>query len=105
MKILPVLQSVPWAQVVAAVVGYFITLAFYRLFLHPLAGFPGPKIAAVTRWYEGYHDVIRGGQYTWKIAEMHKRYGMLNIGVILRSSGSDLDRAYHSYKPPRASRG
>ncbi|KAI1827638.1 cytochrome P450 [Xylaria intraflava] len=54
---------------------YYATLAFYRLFLHPLARFPGPKLAAVSRWYEGYYDVVLDGQYTFKIAELHKKYG------------------------------
>ena len=45
------------------------------LYLHPLAKFPGPKLAAVTRYYEAYYDIIKNGQYTFRIAEMHKRYG------------------------------
>ena len=55
---------------------YLTSLAFYRLFLHPLAKFPGPKLAALTRYYEGYYDVVQGGRYTWKIAELHDKYGM-----------------------------
>ena len=47
----------------------------YRLYLHPLAGFPGPKIAAFTRAYEFYYDVILSGNYTFAIKEMHQRYG------------------------------
>ena len=56
---------------------YLLTIAFYRLSLHPLAAFPGPKLAAVTRYYEAYYDIVRNGQYTFKIAELHKRYGSL----------------------------
>ncbi|KAI0543943.1 hypothetical protein F4679DRAFT_566696 [Xylaria curta] len=61
---------------VAALI-YYGTLVFYRLFLHPLARFPGPRLAAISRWYEAYYDVVRdgGGQYTTKIAELHRIYG------------------------------
>ena len=52
-------------------------LAFYRLVLHPLAKFPGPRLAALTRYYEAYYDVMQDGQYTFKIAELHRSYGKL----------------------------
>lgn len=55
---------------------YFVGLGFYRLYLSPIAKFPGPKLAALTLWYEFYHDVIRGGQYVFKIDELHEQYGM-----------------------------
>lgn len=46
-----------------------------RIFFHPLSKFPGPKLAAATFLYEAYFDVILSGQYTFKIDELHKRYG------------------------------
>ena len=64
-----------WQTIIGAVVVYYVTLALYRLYFHPLARFPGPKLAAVTRLYEGYYDLYQSGQYTFKIAELHKRYG------------------------------
>ena len=51
----------------------------YRLYFHPLAGFPGPKLAAATWWPEFYYDVVMGGTYLYKIEEMHKRYGMCTM--------------------------
>jgi hypothetical protein len=66
-----------WGNVIGTLVAYYTALAFYRLFLHPLARFPGPRLAAISRWFEGYYDVVRGGQYTIKIAELHKKYGEL----------------------------
>lgn len=70
----PDIQS--WLQfVVAIILIYFPSVALYRLFFHPLAQFPGPKLAAITRWYEAYYDVICDGQYTFKLAELHKEYG------------------------------
>ncbi|KAL5336611.1 cytochrome P450 [Aspergillus crustosus] len=54
---------------------YLLGLVVYRLWLSPLAKFPGPKIAAATLWYETYHDAFRWGQYTFEIAKMHEKYG------------------------------
>lgn len=64
-----------WRIFLGVAAPYFVTLVFYRLFLHPLAQFPGPKLAAISRWYEGYYDVVLGGLYTSKIARLHKTYG------------------------------
>jgi hypothetical protein len=55
--------------------GYAVSLSIYRLYLSPLSKFPGPRLAALTLWYEFYYDVIKEGRYTWEIAEMHKKYG------------------------------
>jgi hypothetical protein len=57
---------------------YTIYGVFYRLYLSPIAKFPGPKLAGLTFWYEFYYDVIKRGKYTFKIGELHKQYGMSN---------------------------
>lgn len=64
-----------WRHVATTAAIYLGSLIFYRLFLHPLAKFPGPKLAAITRYYEAYYDVVQNGQYTFKIAQLHKQYG------------------------------
>ncbi|KAK2747755.1 hypothetical protein FQN57_001785 [Myotisia sp. PD_48] len=60
---------------ITAIFFYLGGLCVYRLFFHPLAKFPGPKLAAVTRYYEAYYDIIQNGQYTFKIKELHEKYG------------------------------
>jgi hypothetical protein len=69
------------ASLGAVVLVYLVTLASYRLFLHPLATFPGPKLAAITRYYEAYYDIVKNGQYTFKIAELHKQYGEVDVPI------------------------
>ncbi|PCG88260.1 Cytochrome P450, E-class, group I [Penicillium occitanis (nom. inval.)] len=64
--------------VAAVALGYslhIISLAFYRLFHHPLARFPGPKYAAISRWHEFYLDVYKQGHFIFWIEEQHKKYG------------------------------
>jgi hypothetical protein len=76
-----------WAYVTATIAFvYFSTVALYRLFLHPLSKFPGPRLAAVTRYFEAYYDIICNGQYTFKIAEMHREYGTEQMNMNMKNS-------------------
>ncbi|KAJ5431628.1 hypothetical protein N7445_008126 [Penicillium cf. griseofulvum] len=54
---------------------YIIVQCVWRLYYHPLAKFPGPRLAAVTLWYECYFDVFLGGQYFKEIDRLHSIYG------------------------------
>ncbi|KAK3325938.1 cytochrome protein [Apodospora peruviana] len=45
------------------------------LYLHPLRGFPGPRIAALGSYLEFYYDVMKDGTYLWEIEKMHEKYG------------------------------
>ncbi|KAL9110368.1 MAG: hypothetical protein Q9227_005099 [Pyrenula ochraceoflavens] len=54
---------------------YLVGLYTYRLYFHPLAEFPGPKLAAASLWYEWYYDCAKRGQYLFKIKELHEQYG------------------------------
>jgi len=55
---------------------YRVLIALYNISpFHPLARFPGPKIAAASYIYEGWYDWILVGRYGNKIREMHEHYG------------------------------
>lgn len=54
---------------------YVLSLGIWRLYFSPISHIPGPKLAALTWAYEFYYDIILGGQYTFKIIELHKEYG------------------------------
>ncbi|KAL4881704.1 cytochrome P450 [Aspergillus karnatakaensis] len=66
-----------WILETTAVVSALWTAgeAIRRLYFHPLAHIPGPRLAALTWWYEFYFDAIQPGQYVFKIQELHKQYG------------------------------
>lgn len=68
---LPSLPAVLGVSFVLYVAGLYV----YRLFFHPLAKFPGPKLAAVTSWYEAYFEIVLKGQYSRQISRLHDRYG------------------------------
>ncbi|KAI1311466.1 trichodiene oxygenase [Xylaria venustula] len=72
-----VFNSIPlsWSRITGTVFLYLLSLVVHRLFWHPLARFPGPKLAAVKRYVEAHYDLVCNGQYTFKISEMHKKYG------------------------------
>lgn len=55
---------------------YFSSLAVYRLYLSPLAKFPGPKLAALTSWVEIYYEISgEGGKFCFEYAKWHEQYG------------------------------
>ncbi|KAH0588957.1 hypothetical protein H2248_004739 [Termitomyces sp. 'cryptogamus'] len=54
---------------------YFIALAVYRLFYHPLSKFPGPRLAAITDLYSAYYDLVLDGVLLDHLEHLHRTYG------------------------------
>ena len=67
-------------------IAYVIYGAVYRLYFSPLAKFPGPRLAALTRLYELYYEIVKGGQYTFKIGELHEEYGIEDQQLLMSES-------------------
>ncbi|TGO47242.1 hypothetical protein BCON_0287g00120 [Botryotinia convoluta] len=75
MGIIQIAMSSFWISLCVTILFYTVLLYLYRITFHPLASFPGPKLAAITLWYEFYYDFFHGGRYIFKIKEMHEKYG------------------------------
>ena len=54
---------------------YQFGVVIYRLYFSPLAKFPGPKLAAASKWYEAYYEVVKRGKFTFHFNELHDKYG------------------------------
>lgn len=66
-----------WLLVGALAIACYLAVVIHRLYFHPLAKFPGPKLAGATFLYEAYHELISkgGSQFTPHIRDLHDRYG------------------------------
>lgn len=66
---------------VVSAVSYGAYTAFANLYLHPLAKFPGPRLAAATSLWRAYVEVIQTKSFCHVLEELHKIYGdVLRIG-------------------------
>jgi hypothetical protein len=45
-------------------------------FWHPLASFPGPRIAAITSLYRAYIDCVAQGSFVHTLERLHIQHGM-----------------------------
>jgi hypothetical protein len=58
--------------------GFILTQAvkyIYRLTFHPLARFPGPKLAGASSLYTTYYNLIERGAFTERLPQLHDRCG------------------------------
>jgi len=80
--------NLPWLA--AGFLVWLGALAAYRLYLSPLAKFPGPKLAALTGWYETYYDCMKDGSFWIQIEQFHRQYGMRPISHSLATISHSL---------------
>jgi len=69
--------SIAVVCLIGTILSLLLSVAIYNLRFSPLAGIPGPPLAALTRWYETYFDVFCGGQFMYEIQRLHRLYGPL----------------------------
>lgn len=58
MELLRLVLAHPYTSAIVLGTAYLVGVAVYRLWLSPIASFPGPRLAALTSLYEFYYDTI-----------------------------------------------
>ncbi|KAJ5235704.1 uncharacterized protein N7469_004872 [Penicillium citrinum] len=58
-----------------SLVAYILVTIIYRVHIHPLSKFPGPRLAAVTGLYEVFLTTWGTGSFEEEINRMHEEYG------------------------------
>lgn len=71
--------------ILVSVVLYRSCVVIYRLFLSPLAKFPGPKLAAATSLYEAFFDLYQSN-FPDVLAKLHDEYGKHTNVLVCQSS-------------------
>jgi len=62
-------------QLLGFLVLYLLLRTVYRLLFHPLAKFPGPRLAAITSMYAAYYDLPVETSFCKEMPRLHDRYG------------------------------
>ena len=81
MELLRLALTHPYITASGFLTVYLIGLVIHRLWLSPIAAFPGPRLAALTSAYEFYYETVCCGQFTFHIGRLHEKYGpIVRIG-------------------------
>ncbi len=68
---------------------YCAIVVIYRFYFHPLRAFPGPRLGAISGWYQAYHDIWKDGYFTTHLKALHNIYGAFgNVRFLSRSKHS-----------------
>jgi hypothetical protein len=71
------------ALLMASVTTYVVFVTVHRLFLHPLAKVPGPKMAAISGLYMAYYDLVMLGGMVEQLEVLHEKYGIISAPTCL----------------------
>lgn len=70
------------AKFLLSLVAFQIAKYIYRLTFHPLAQFPGPRLAALTNLYGAFYDLSGTRSYIKEMPALHEKYGILLFNLI-----------------------
>lgn len=59
-------------------------LYFLRVVTHPLRGYPGPRLAALSGWYMAYFEVVKKGALLRQVTHLHAKYNSMFFALCVR---------------------
>ena len=78
-QLAPLLKTVSVQHVFVAVIAiglaWAFSTAFYNVYCHPLAHFPGPRLAAASKFWLAYQEFVREISLSDIRDELHAKYG------------------------------
>lgn len=76
-----------WAPLLPiACLTWIVGRAIYNVYFHPLAGFPGPRMAAATVWWKIHLELVKQESMSLKLWDLHAKYGVFTLGLTLVSN-------------------
>ncbi|KAK4235119.1 Isotrichodermin C-15 hydroxylase [Achaetomium macrosporum] len=74
------LSRTQWISIVlTAISAYLLARSIYNFYFHPLAKYPGPRLAAISDLWIAYHSTA--GKWPWALEAVIKKYGnVVRIG-------------------------
>jgi len=85
---LTIARNITFREIVLAIVAVYtisiVVQGIRRVWFHPLSKYPGPRLAALTLWWQCYYDVFLngGGQLLAQLKPLHEKYGMWSVYFI-----------------------
>ncbi|KAJ4992818.1 hypothetical protein SVAN01_01522 [Stagonosporopsis vannaccii] len=61
--------------VAATAIAYAVYAVIYNVYFHPLAEFPGPRLAATTTYWKAYVECVANRSFCHELVSLHAQYG------------------------------
>ncbi|KAK7606515.1 cytochrome P450 monooxygenase-like protein [Phyllosticta paracitricarpa] len=78
--------------------------AVYDIYFHPLARFPGPKLAAATRYWKAWVECFQAKSFVHELKKLHARYGKVDPFLYRSFNQDESSFGYLDYRTAKQRR-
>jgi hypothetical protein len=86
MGVYPLLPSFQHGSLVTALgllLYYTLARVIYNVYFYPISRFPGPRSAAITKWWLAYMHLGRGISLSTLRRDLLQKYGIFPLALLL----------------------